>query len=261
MLITKASGEQEEFSEEKFRKSLERASVAPDMIETVVGQVVAELKPGMRTADIYRRAFGLLRKRASLAACRYSLKRSIMELGPTGYPFEKLVAALFAAEGFATEVGQVVSGKCVMHEIDVIAQKDSRRIMIECKYHNEPGIKSDVKVALCAWARFQDLGTFNEAWLVTNTKFTDDAVRYAKCVGMNMTGWRYPGEQGLERTIDRLGMHPLTCLTTLSRGHKQRLLEMGFVLSRDLKSAADTLRALGLSEQKIALVMEEVNQL
>ena len=217
MFITKASGETEEFSEEKLRSSLERVKAAPDAIEQVVAHVKGELKPLMRTTDIYRHAFQLLRRYASPAAGRYALKRAIMELGPSGYPFEKLVAAVLAAEGFSPRVGVLLQGKCVAHETDVLAEKQNRRILVECKYHNQPGIRSDVKVALYVWARFQDLGKFDEAWLVTNTKFTDDAIRYAKCVGMQAIGWSYPAADSLQKRIDRLGLHPLTCLTTLSR--------------------------------------------
>lgn len=261
MVITKASGETEEFSEEKLRRSLERVHAAPDVTEKVVAHIKRELTPLMRTTDIYRHAFQMLRKYAPPAAGRYALKHAIMELGPSGHPFEKLVAAVLAAEGFSTKVGVILRGKCVEHETDVLAEKDARRVLVECKYHNQPGIRSDVKVALYVWARFQDLGKFDEAWLVTNTKFTDDAVRYAECVGMQAIGWSYPAAESLERRIDRLGLHPLTCLTTLSRSHKQRLLDMGLVLSKEVAETPGALRAIGLPEAKIALVREEARQL
>jgi hypothetical protein len=261
MFVTKASGETEEFSEEKFRASLERVNVAPEIAGEIARQITLELKPGIRTSDIYRRAFGLLRRYNRLSAGRYALKRAMLELGPSGYPFENLVAAMFAAEGFGVKVDAVVSGKCVTHEIDVIAEKNGRQFVIECKYHNQPGIRSDVKVALYAWARFLDLGKFDEAWLVTNTKFTDDATRYAECVGMRVIGWNYPPEDSLEKRIDRLGLHPLTCLTSLSRSHKHRLLEKGLVLARDLEQNSDYLAMAGLGDDKIELVLKEARLL
>lgn len=261
MLIIKASGEAEEFSEQKLRISLERARVEPDLIERVVNQIISELKPGTRTADIYHRAFQLLRRHARPAAGHYALKRAILELGPSGHPFENLVAALLKAEGFAVEVGRIVPGKCVTHETDVIAEKDGRRFVVECKYHNQPGIRSDVKVALYVWARFRDLEKFDEAWLVTNTKFTDEAVRYGECVGMRVISWNYPENASLAQRIDRLGLHPLTCLTTLSRSHKQHLLESGLVFTRELAGNRDALRLAGMSDDKIVLVLNEVSSL
>jgi hypothetical protein len=261
MFITKASGQTEEFSEEKLRQSLVRVGAPADVAERIVAHIKGELKPFMRTGDIYRHAFQLLRRYARLSAGRYRLKRAIMELGPSGHPFEQLVAALLAAEGFSTKVGVLLQGKCVAHETDVLAEKDGRRLLVECKYHNQPGIRSDVKVTLYVWARFQDVGKFDEAWLVTNTKFTEEAIRYAECVGMRAIGWRYPARASLEERIDRLGLHPLTCLTTLSRFEKEQLLGRGLVLAKDLEANPAALRGAGVPESKIAKVLEEVRAL
>ena len=45
-----------------------------------------------------------------------------MELGPSGFPFEKLVGKILEQEGFETRVGVIVQGNCVQHEVDVIAR-------------------------------------------------------------------------------------------------------------------------------------------
>ena len=272
ILIVKASGETEPFSSAKLRRSLERSKASSSAIEKIQHIIQKELVPGMKTSDIYRRAFSLLRKYERGSAGRYSLNYAIMELGPSGYPFEKLVGELFALEGFSTEVGKVVSGYCVNHEIDVIAQKDNQHLMVECKFHNQPGIKTDVKVALYIEARFQDVEKawkqnashaqkFHEAWLVTNTKLTTDAISYARCIGIKAIGWSYPAKDGLEVRIDRAGIHPITCLTTLSRFQKQQLLEEGIVLCKEIMDNKDKLSFLGLGESKTSTVIDEINQL
>lgn len=161
ILITKASGERESFSEEKLRRSLERVNASPDVIGKIIEHIRKELKPNMPTSQIYRHAFSLLRKQNRVAAGHYALKQAIYELGPSGHPFEKLIAALLASEGFSVEVGKTVQGMCVSHEVDIVAQKDDRHIMVECKFHNQPGIKSDVKVSLYIQARFLDI---EKAW-------------------------------------------------------------------------------------------------
>lgn len=272
ILITKASGETEPFSEAKLRRSLERATTSPTAIEKIVAHIRSELKPGMHTGQIYRHAFSLLRTSERPAAGRYALKRAIMELGPTGRPFEKLIGKLLGLDGFAVTVAQTVSGLCVRHEIDVIGEKDNRHIMVECKFHNQPGTKSDVKVALYIQARFEDVAKawrknpghdqkVHEPWLVTNTKLTSDAIQYAACVGMKAIGWSYPDDNGLEARIDRAGFHPLTALTRLSRAHKQQLLARGFVLCKELLDDTSALRSLGLSPAKLATVKSEITQL
>ena len=272
IFITKSSGEIEPFSEVKLRRSLERVHASANIIEEIIQHVQRELRPGMTTSQIYRHAFSLLRKKNRALAGRYSLKQAIRELGPSGHPFEKLIGELLIFEGFSVEVGKVVQGSCVRHEIDVIAQKDNQHIMVECKFHNQPGVKSDVKVSLYVHARFLDVEKawqknsqhgekFHEAWLVTNTKLTSDAIRYAECVRMKPIGWSYPREQSLEARIDRSGLHPVTCLTTLSHIQKRQLIENGIVLCKELVDKKNILPSFGFKETKIAIIMNEALQL
>lgn len=272
ILIKKASGELEPFSENKLRRSLERVGTSSDVVEDIVSHIAGELKNGVSTQDIYRHAFSLLNKHDRSVAGKYSLKRAIMELGPTGHPFEKLVSEILKTKGFSTQVGVIVQGICVSHEIDVVAEKENQHIMIECKFHNQPGTKSDVKIPLYIQARFEDVQKawlknkdhtqkFHEAWLVTNTKLTSDAITYAQCVGMKPIGWNYPVNEGLEVLIDQSGLHPITCLTTLDAGDKQRLLNEGVVLCKELLHNKDILQNLGLDTAKISQVEKEISEL
>ena len=272
IMIVKASGEIEPFSDAKLRRSLLRVKVSPDDIETIIEHVRKELKPNMPTSQIYHHAFSFLKKKNRPTASRYALKQAIRELGPSGHPFEKLIGALLTSEGFSVEVGKIVQGSCVTHEVDVIAQKDNRHIMIECKFHNQPGIKSDVKISLYIHARFQDvekawqqnpthMEKFHEVWLIINTKLTNDAIRYAECVGMKAIGWNYPENESLEIRIDRSGLHPITCLTTLSGSQKRQLIQKDVILCKDLLDKPEMLRLLGIKEIKITTVVNEAKQL
>ncbi|OGE82957.1 MAG: ATPase [Candidatus Doudnabacteria bacterium RIFCSPHIGHO2_01_FULL_49_9] len=272
IIITKESGEREAFSEAKLRRSLERAQATPDLIDIVVEEVKGGLYDGMSTSDIYTRAFSLIRKKHRPTAARYHLKRALMELGPTGHPFEKFIGELLKAQGLQVEVGKTVEGVCVFHEIDVSALQDDRHIMIECKFHNQPGVKSDVKVALYIQARFEDVAKkwkqepshgqkFHEAWLVTNTKLTSDAARYASCVGMKAIGWGYPMEGSLEYLIEQYNLHPLTCLTSLNQNQKQLLLNRGIILCRDIIKDKNMLGLVGLNGAKVEQVINEAKEL
>ena len=272
IFVIKASGEKEPFSDSKLRYSLEKARAPSDVIEKIVDHIKNELKDGMKTLDIYRYAFSLLRQQGRSIAGRYALKRAIMELGPSGHPFEKLVGELLKSEGFSVQVGKVVQGLCVNHEVDVAAVKDNRHIMAECKFHNQPGIKSDVKIALYVEARFEDVQKawqrdsghaqkFHEAWLVTNTKLTSDAIHYAECVGMKAIGWSYPPNNGLQNLIENAGLHPLTCLTALSNIHKRLLLDKGLVLCKEIFENKNLLQELGLNELKIKQIEQEIDNL
>ena len=272
ILITKASGERQPFSEAKLRQSLQRSGASSEVIDEAVARVRSELSDGMTTSQIYRRAFGLLRKHSRPTAARYSLKKAIMELGPTGFPFEKLVGELLEAQGFRVETARTVQGHCVTHEVDVVATRDNHHVMVECKFHNEPGVKSDVKVALYVQARFEDVQKvwkaqpghaerFHEAWLVTNTRLTSEAVQYARCVGMRAIGWSYPPGQGLAELLERAGLHPITSLTSLNRSQKVKLLEAGIVHCRELVEKPKALAELGISEAVRSRVIDEARNL
>ncbi len=148
VLITKASGDIAEFSEEKLRTSLRRAGADDEQINKISSEIAGKLFKGISTKKIYRIAFGLLKDSSRHVAAKYHLKTAIMELGPSGYPFEKYISEILRYQGYSTIVGEIVQGKCVQHEIDVIAKIDNKQIMIECKYHNQQGIFCDVKVPL-----------------------------------------------------------------------------------------------------------------
>lgn len=272
IFVIKASGEKELFSDLKLRRSLEKTKAPSGAIEKILDQIKNKMKDSIKTSDIYRYAFSLLRKQDRSIAGRYALKRAIMELGPTGHLFEKLVGELLKAQRFSVEVGVFVKGSCVTHEIDVVAQKDDRHIMVECKFHNQPGIKSDVKVALYVQARFEDVQKqwqkqpnhgrkFHEVWLITNTKFTSDAIKYASCVGMKAIDWSYPPDGSLQNLIESAGLHPLTCLTTLSNTHKRLFLDRGLVLCKEISENKSLLQELGLNELKIEQIEQEINSL
>jgi Holliday junction resolvase len=243
--VLKASGEYEPFSEAKVRSALGRSGAEGELIDKIISHLSDDLYDGISTKEIYGHVFALLRKLQSAAVSKYGLKRAIMELGPSGYPFERFVAGILEKDGYEVAVGQVVQGKCVEHEIDVIARKNDKHFMIEAKFHNQPGAKTDIQVALYTYARFLDVKQawvglaghrqhFHQAWLVTNTKVTSMVKDYAQCVGLKVISWDYPAKGSLRYMIEKSGLHPITCLRSLRQADKSRLLEEGMVFSRDL---------------------------
>mgnify|MGYP006291688723 FL=1 len=197
----------------------------------------------------------------------FEARVSSTELGPTGYPFERFVGELLKNQGYRVEVRQIVQGHCVQHEVDVVAEKDDRKFMIECKFHSDSSRKCDVKVSLYIDSRFRDVDKawrkdeseqqrFHQGWIVTNTRFTEDAMQYGKCAGLYLVSWDYPSGSSLKDRIDRSGLHPVTALQTISKKEKQALLEKGVVLCRYIDN--EVLRELGLQGRQIRKVMEEV---
>ncbi|MDD4107279.1 MAG: ATP cone domain-containing protein, partial [Prolixibacteraceae bacterium] len=139
ILVKKASGEKEPFDAEKLRRSLQNSGAEDRLIEKIVADINAWIYPDVTTKKIYSRAFSLLRRERTAAAMRYKLKQAIMELGPTGYPFENFIGEIFKNQGFKIEVGIVTEGNCVTHEMDVIATNNKIQHLVECKYSKDQG--------------------------------------------------------------------------------------------------------------------------
>ena len=269
--VVKANGKTEAFSPLKLENSLLKSGADHETVDDIVRHVAAELKEGMSTSQIYKHAFFLLGKKQKPVATRYSLRRAIMELGPSGFPFEDFVGHILREKGFEVMTDQMVLGGCVEHEVDVVAWNENKLIMAEAKFHNGLGIKSDLKVALYVKARFDDLRdtTFlygkerklDEGWLITNTKFSSTAIHYAECKGLTLIGWNYPKQGNLQDMIVDSGLHPLTCLTSLSASQKKMLLMRGIVLCKSLKEDAAILRSIGLNSLKADKVIQEISTL
>jgi hypothetical protein len=271
-IIIKASGEKVQFSADKLRHSLHRSGANTEMINQIIKEVETQLHEGITTKKIYQIAFGLLKKSTNPLAAKYKLKKAIMELGPSGFPFEKYIGEILKYQGFKVKVGEIVKGECVTHEIDVIAEKDEKHFMIECKYHNTPGYKCDVKISLYIQARFKDVekqwmqlpgheAKFHQGWVVTNTKFSDDAIQYGLCAGLNLVGWDFPKGNSLREQIDNSGLYPITCLTTLTAREKQLLLESKIVLCKELCTNSKLLSIAGISGKRANVVMNEAQAL
>lgn len=269
--IIKASGERELWDSRKLERSLKAAKAAPELANEIVRHIEKDLRDGLRTSDIYRHAFTLLKRYDRPIAAEYSLRKSLAELGPSGFPFEQFVAKLLEKQGYSTRVGVLVRGACVEHEVDVVAEKKDERLLVEAKFHNSSEIKSDVKVALYISARFADikkqmerddtLARYTQAWLITNTNFTAQAIKYGTCAGLALTGWNYPKGHTLQDLVQEAQMHPVTCLTTLSSGEKQKLLSENIVLCRDIVNDPSPLTRMGLTKTKVANVVSEGKRL
>ena len=265
--ITKADGSVEYFKIEKLRRSLRRAGAHPDEVNQIVAEITPTLRDGMKTQEIYRAAFELLRESDSPIAARYSLRRALFNLGPTGFPFEKFLARLFAADGYNTRTGITLAGACAEHEIDVAAYKADHSFIAEAKFHARPGIKSDLQVAMYSYARFLDLKTrtictedicgIKEFWIITNTKFTSSARKYATCVGLPLLSWEYPRNNNLHDRIQRAGVYPVTVLQSLSANQAKTLIGRDVILCSDIVANPAILRHLHLPKRKHEAILQE----
>lgn len=269
--VVKGNGEKVSFDSEKLKQALQNAGAETAEQERITQQVSAKLYNGIPTRKIYQMAFDLLKRKSHKIAGRYQLKNAIIQLGPTGYPFEVFVGKIFETMGYQVETGVIVQGKCVQHEVDVVARKPGEMIMVECKFHRDSLTKSGVQVPLYINSRYLDV---KAAWeeqygkdiqyrggVVTNTRFSEDAKNYGNCAGLILISWDYPDDTGLKYWIDKTGLHPVTSLISLNKKEKQYLLEKEIVLCSQLDENRHVLREMGKTEFQIKKIIREAGNL
>jgi hypothetical protein len=272
MQVKKYSGELVPFDENKLRFSLKRTGADKYVIQKIISRVKEDLSEGKSTKQIYSEAFKILKRLSRASAARYHLKQSIMQLGPSGFPFEKYVGEIFNYQGYKVQNNLTLNGKCVTHEVDVLAEKNNTIFVVECKFHNRQGVKSDVKTALYFKSRVADIikgnkhtpefkGSNIKGGLATNTRFTSDAIKYCKCENIAIISWDYPEHGSLKDRIEISGLYPITCITSLKRREKQILLDEGVVLGNTLKDNPKLLNQFNFSNYRLNNIKQELHEL
>lgn len=268
MYIIKSTGEKQEFDPEKIKRTCLKAKADPELAERISEDITAEVKDGMRTAELYKRVMELLAKSAPGAALRYDLRSAIFRLGPAGFEFEKYIARMLMEYGFKTELPPILQGACTTHEVDISAERDGRRIMMECKLRQSQEIFITIKDTMSTWARFLDLvegaglGTcphFDEVWLVTNSRFSHDSIQYGHCKNLVMLSWDHPKERPLPAWIEQKGLYPVTILKDLPSSALSKFSSEKIILLKDFigLDVAEVSRGTGLSVSQIEKFVAE----
>jgi len=244
ILVRKGDGALEPLDYGKVRLSLRRSGASNSLISEVLDELSPRLYNNMPTSEIHRLAFEELCKLRPGAAARFGLKQALLRLGPDGYPFETFIGALLRGRGYSTLLRQIVPGKCISHEIDVVATRpkipghEATKCIVECKFHNSSHLKCHVQSALYSWARFLDVHGRNpgidSAWLATNTKFSGEVITYGDCVGLKLLGWSFPSDEGIQVRIEENRLYPITVLQSLDHGTFSRLHASGIILVKEL---------------------------
>jgi hypothetical protein len=278
-MIRKASGEIQPFVPAKLMESLRRSGAKTSVIEEILEEIdlwiskeAQKRESAIPSKTIYKKAFSLLRRKTVGSAARYKLKNAMMEMGPTGYPFEHFAGEIYKVLGYSTEVGKTLQGECITHEVDVIATKGKHQRFIECKYYSSTGKNANVQVPLYIRSRVNDIianrskspdfeGYTFSGGIVTNTRFTSDAETYGKCSGLHLLSWDYPAGNSIKDIIDRERIFPVTSLTSLTKAQKAKLMDQGIVICRQLLDRQEAIDTLGLTSRKRKKVLEELQDL
>ncbi|HLO72438.1 MAG TPA: ATP cone domain-containing protein [Flavobacterium sp.] len=272
MKVTKYSGELVHYDEQKLINSLRKSGADKAVAEAIVKKIESELYEGIASKKIYKLAYQLLKSISNAHAARYNLRAALMALGPAGFFFEKFIAKIYQEQKFQTRTNVSLNGNCISHEIDVLLKKEYTISMIECKFHSGQDAKTDVKVPMYILSRFNDVKnrkhhlfltneTISDCIIVTNNRFTTDAIQFGECSGLKMLSWDYPPKKGIKEIIDLYAVYPITCLTTLTQTEKDKLLILDCITVKDLVANSSILNKIELSHNRIKNILKEANQL
>ena len=239
--MIKANGERVTFNPNKVISTCIRAGASRKLAKKVSDEISHHIYDGMSTRQVYRLVLDLLSEfeEVNVISHRYRLKESIMQLGPSGFFFENYVSRILKEYGYQIQgIRKLEDGKCVKHELDIIIYfpESKKKLFVECKYHNSPGIFTGLKESLYTHARFLDLSDkFNGEILVSNTKVSKEVITYATCIGQEVISWRYPPNKSLEKMIQDKGLYPLTILP-LTKNELFSISRNNIMVARDLLS-------------------------
>lgn len=264
--ILKSTGKIEYFSKKKLHKSLERTGLPPKSCNRIVKEITHKIKPGITTKEIFLDAAKLLQQQSTKAAVFYTLKKALIDLGPTGYEFEVFVSKYFEVIGYKTYVGITLQGQFVRHEVDVIASKTNYQIYVECKFHSNAR-KNDIKTVLYVKSRWDDLKNgpdgkyLREFYVASNTAFTSDAIDYAKGTGLNLLGINAPKEESFLDKIRKHKLYPITSLRRLKKSIRLQLIGKKIILCKELLNERSLLLKLGMSNPEIDLLFIDIEKI
>ncbi|MFH1065493.1 MAG: restriction endonuclease [Nanoarchaeota archaeon] len=263
-MIRKSNREKVRFDSKKLVNSLIRAGAEAKTADAILKKIKPKLYNGIYTRKIYRMAFRELRKLDSPASSRYESRWAITRLGKNGegFSFEQFVGKLFERMGYKVKTNQVTQGRSgITHEIDVIAEKGSEKLLIECKHHSRQGLWINVQTTLYVYARYLDLkDSFTNVMIVTNSRFSEQSEMYAKSVGLKLMSWNSPHGASLREIMDMYAVYPITVLHSIDNNTLGRLLVKGIVTVADILSTPVS-RLSGMIGRNTASVRKEAEAL
>ena len=272
IMIKKASGQTVPFNPEKIKNSLKRSGAPNDIQEKVLKKVEESLVPGITTDEIYAIIRKELKGSSPSSSARYQLRSSLLRFGPAGYNFEKYVGAILTEYGYKTELPFELQGACVTHEVDVIAEKDGRKMFIEAKFRNRFDDVVNIKDTMATWSRYLDLVEgarlglcphFDEAWIVTNARFTSHSLKYGHCKNMVLIGWNHPKERTFAKMVDLNSLYPVTVLDDVTDKEVQIFSKNNLMLCRELigKDVGQLAQLTGLPNTRIQSIIDQCQQI
>ena len=266
--VTKANGTRQLFDREKVVRTCLRVGASRRIADEVAGRVEDRLYDGISTSKILQLTFRLLRNYKPAIRHILDLRRglSLMDSKPE---FESFVQVLLARNGFEVAPNRIITGRCAEHEVDAIAKKDGVTFFVEAKHHVSYHTPTGLDESRIARAILEDvtegfeLGRsslrIDRAMIVTNTRYSEHAVRYGECRNILQIGWRSPANLSLQNLIEEKNLYPLSCLRGLKNENRIKLVNSGIVLIEQLfeENTSTLARRTGIQKETLKQIIEK----
>jgi len=270
--VLKYDGSKQPFDKNKIYNTCIRMRATPQQSRDVADKVASKVYEGIPTKKILQMIFSYLKEHRPEIKHRIDLREAIsmMRSKPD---FERFIQLLLRAEGYDVDPNQIVQGSCVEHEIDAMAKKGSELVYVEVKHHLQSHTYTGVGVFLEARATYEDIlqgfkekkniYNINRTLVITNTKLSEHAIRYANCRGISHMGWRDPPERSLEQIVEQHNFYPVTLLRGVDRKIIDRLGDAGIVLLKQLdeENVFRLSRETRISRNILQLIVDKANEI
>ena len=268
ILITKSDGSRQSFQKEKVVDTCLRMGATHEIAEHVADKVEQEIYDGIESKRILSMIFRQLGRYHPVVRHHTDLRRALALMEPKP-DFEQYVRLLLEVQGYQVTPNTIIRGKCVEHEIDAIAKKDSKTYIVEVKHHSNHHTLSGLDVDRISRAIFEDITEgfelgmnsvkLERAMIICNAKLSDHAKRYAECRRIEHIGWRYPQDRGIDRIIEEKKLYPITYLKNLDSTSMRKLTSQGVLLLKQLLESKPTTLAqeTGISMKRIQVLQDQ----
>jgi len=265
--VRKWDGTLEPFDRGKAVRTCHRLKLSQREAEEVVDEIERRLYEGIPSKSIMDMILEFGKSHRSHLGHMVDLREAMAAMRPKP-DFEQFVAILLQEAGYKTVTNQVLYGKCVDHEIDVIALKEGETIYVEVKHHTQPHTFTGLDTFLEVNSVFEDLKdgylagrhsfNFTRPLLVLNTKVSDHARRYSACRGIGAIGWSIPEHAGIESMVHEKSLYPVTIFKGVDPKVFARLGDVGIFTVRQLaeSDAREISRKSGISMETLSYMVD-----
>ncbi len=262
VFVTKFDGTKQPFNKEKIVRTCLRMGATRAVAESIAKEIENRLYNDIETKKILQMIFKSLRKHKPVIRHQIDLRKALSLLNPAP-DFERFIQLLLSEHGYEVTPNQIIRGRCVEHEVDAIARKNSKTCIVEVKHHYKYHTPTSLDVSRISRAILEDLTEghtlglnnlqIDYAMIICNTKLSEHAKRYADCRGIKHIGWSTPSNNDLQTMIEKKKLYPITFLKGLNAETRNKLASNGIILLKQLieKRPAELRRQTGISREKL----------